>query len=232
MTYPITITRAQVEVVDACEESLAAFDSVAPDGVLTIPDVAAHVALLSSPLAPYEADAIAKGLVPPIVAAAGHHGAATAGYRGTATAGVGGTATAGDLGTATAGHHGAATVGYRGTATAAYEGIATAGYEGAATAGCYGTATAGYRGTATAGVGGTATAGHYGTATAGIGGTATAGNHGTATAGVGGILQWRVWDGHRTRIHTAYVGEGGIKSNTPYRCAWVDGKPVVTEVTQ
>ena len=98
-------------------------------------------------------------------------------------------------------------------------GTATAGYRGTATAGYGGTATAGARGTATAGAGGTATAGAGGTATAGDGGTATAGAGGTATAGYGGLLVLKYWDGtaERHRIATAYVGEDGIDSDTPYR---------------
>ena len=74
-------------------------------------------------------------------------------------------------------------------------------------------------GTATAGDGGTATAGYGGTATAGAGGTATAGAGGTATAGYGGLLVLKYWDGtaERHRIATAYVGEDGIDSDTPYR---------------
>jgi hypothetical protein len=158
-------------------------------------------------------------------ATAGHRGTATAGDHGTATAGDGGTATAGDGGTATAGHRGTATAGHRGTATAGDGGTATAGYDGTATAGDGGTATAGDGSTATAGYGGTATAGHLGTATAGDGGTATAGDHGTATAGHRGtatagdfgtiVVRW--YGGMRSRLSVAYVGENGIKANTPYR---------------
>ncbi len=65
----------------------------------------------------------------------------------------------------------------------------------------------------------TATAGYRGTATAGDSGTATAGYRGTATAGDRGILLLRRWDeqANRYRIETGYVGENGIKPNTPYR---------------
>ena len=80
---------------------------------------------------------------------------------------------------------------------------------GGAIAGYRGTATAGYRGTATAGEGGTATAGNWGTATAGEGGTATAGEF--------GIIQIRYFSNGRWRIKTGYIGEDGLKPNTPYR---------------
>ena len=76
----------------------------------------------------------------------------------------------------------------------------------------------------TAGYSGTATAGDRGTATAGDRGTATAGDWGTATAGDWGTVQVKWWDGKRYRIATGYVGEGGIKANTPYRV--VDDKLV------
>jgi len=152
-------------------------------------------------------------------ATVGALGTATAGYRGTATAGDRGTATAGDSGTATAGDRGTATAGDSGTATAGDRGTATAGYRGTATAGDRGTATAGDSGTATAGYRGTATAGYRGTATAGDSGTATAGDRGTATAGDSGELRIKHWDdkAERYRTKVAWVGEDGIKANTPYR---------------
>jgi hypothetical protein len=119
----------------------------------------------------------------------------------------------------TAGNRGQATAGYLGQATAGDYGHATAGYRGQATAGDYGHATAGYLGQATAGDYGQATAGYRGQATAGDYGRATAGDEGQATAGHGGILQivWLDKKAKRYRVFTAYVGEEGIKANTPYR---------------
>ena len=60
--------------------------------------------------------------------------------------------------------------------------------------------------------------------TAGNWGTATAGYWGIATAGYWGTVQVKWWDGERYRIATGYVGEDGIKANTPYRVQ--DGKLV------
>jgi len=54
-------------------------------------------------------------------------------------------------------------------------------------------------------------------ATAGNHGTATAGYRGTATAGKGGILQIYWFDGKRSRIAVAYVGEDGILANRAYK---------------
>jgi hypothetical protein len=135
----------------------------------------------------------------------------------------------GHYGTATAGHYGTATAGYYGTATAGYSGTATAGDRGTATAGDRGTATAGYYGTATAGDSGTATAGDSGTATAGDRGTATAGYYGTATAGDSGAVMVKWWDGKRYKFAIGYVGEGGIKPNTPYKA---DAKGKLVEAKQ
>ena len=132
-----------------------------------------------------------------------------------------------DYGTATAGYRGTATAGDRGTATAGYDGTATAGDYGTATAGYRGTATAGYDGTATAGDRGTATAGDYGTATAGYDGTATAGDDGTATAGDRGTLIITWYDGSRPRRAVGYIGEDGLKPDTPYR---VNGRGEFYEV--
>ena len=86
-------------------------------------------------------------------------------------------------------------------------------------AGNYGNAIAGDWGTATAGHYGKATAGHYGTAIAGDFGTAIAGTFGTAAAGNAGIIviQWWCEDTKRIRLAVGYVGEDGIKANTPYR---------------
>ena len=74
-------------------------------------------------------------------------------------------------------------------------------------------------GVLTAIVAGTATAGNWGTATAGDEGTATAGCKGTATAGDEGLLQILYLDSEREkyRFKRRFVGEGGLKPNTPYR---------------
>jgi hypothetical protein len=157
-------------------------------------------------------------------AAVGDGGTASAGYKGSAKAGHGGTATAGYRGTATAGDEGTAAVGDKGTALAGYKGTATAGDYGTATAGDGGSVKAGHGGTATAGYRGTATAGDQGTASAGLGGSATAGTYGTASAGLNGtasagfcgIIMIQRYSEFRKRIAIGYIGENGLKPNTPY----------------
>ena len=131
MNYPIRITRDQIMKCGPCEEGIEAFDLMAPGGVLTVAHVAAHVALLSSPLALFEGWAIDREIIGPIVAIAGDHG--------TATAGNDGAAFAGDYGTAAAGRHGTATAGVRGTASAGDRGKSAAGDYGTAAAGKCGT---------------------------------------------------------------------------------------------
>jgi hypothetical protein len=58
--------------------------------------------------------------------------------------------------------------------------------------------------------------GDHSTNTGGFRSTNTGGIGSTNTGGIGSILQWRVWDGERDRMLTAYVGEDGIKHNVAY----------------
>jgi hypothetical protein len=111
--------------------------------------------------------------------------------------------------TVTAGDHGIAIVGDRGRANA--------GDFGRANAGDYGRACVGVHGRATAGGHGTATAGDRARAAAGTAGCACAGDRGRVSAGdYSTICLWE-HDGERRRLRVAYVGEGGIKPNVPYR---------------
>lgn len=50
-----------------------------------------------------------------------------------------------------------------------------------------------------------------------VGRTSNAGDYGTANAGNWGTLVVKYWDGQRYRLAVGYVGEDGIKPNTPYR---------------
>ena len=74
-------------------------------------------------------------------------------------------------------------------------------------------------GTATVGDYGIVTVGYKGTATVGDYGTATVGDYGTVTGGENAELRIRWYDygAKRYRTAIAYVGENGIKPNTPYR---------------
>ena len=103
---------------------------------------------------------------------------------------------------------------------------------------CTAALTGGNRCTLTGGDGSTLTGGNWSTLTGGDGSTLTGGDRCTLTGGhqstlTGGYysaLSWRLWDGHRYRIHTVYPGEGGIKVGTAYRAIWRDGAAVVEEV--
>ena len=48
-------------------------------------------------------------------------------------------------------------------------------------------------------------------------GTSTSGDEGTSTSGEGGTLIIKYYDGARYRIAVGYIGENGLKPNTPYR---------------
>jgi hypothetical protein len=76
-------------------------------------------------------------------------------------------------------------------------------------------------------VGALITGGSRATVTGGDFATVTGGERATVTGGDRSILLLRHYGGARTRIVTAYVGEDGIKPDTPYRV--IDGK--FTEAT-
>jgi hypothetical protein len=50
-----------------------------------------------------------------------------------------------------------------------------------------------------------------------VGAFVTSGYRGTSTSGERGTLVIKYWDGDRYRLAVGYVGENGIKPNTPYR---------------
>ena len=102
-----------------------------------------------------------------------------------------------------------------------FRGTSWACHYGTAIAGDYGKAIAGDYGKAVVGRGGKATVGNWGFAITGPYGTAAAGEGGVAVAGEGGEIRIRWWNG-RYRTVVGYVGEDGIKINTPY-CE-TDGK--------
>lgn len=167
-------------------------------------------------------------------AAVGEYGVAVAGWDAVAQAGDGGVAFA-NTGRPVAGSRGIAVsafaavrAGDRGFAVTVHGTEATAGDGGLARAGEFGTARAGRGGVALGGTGGTATVCEHGLALARGSGRAIAGGGGVAfawddawegkvQAGEGGILLARWHDGSRDRIAVAYVGEGGIRPDTPYR---------------
>ena len=74
----------------------------------------------------------------------------------------------------------------------------------------------------TACMGAFVTGGDGSTVTGGYRSTVTGGYRSTVTGGDGSTLSVKWWDGARYRIAVAYVGEDGIKADTPYRV--VDGR--------
>ena len=121
------------------------------------------------------------------------YGRHSSGYKGSSTSGYKGSSTSGDGGSSTSGYKGTSTSGYKGTSTSGDWGSSTSGYKGTSTSGDWGSSTSGYRGTSTSGDWGSSTAGYNGTL----------------------IITWH--DGARYRRAVGYVGEGGLKPDTPYR---------------
>jgi len=78
------------------------------------------------------------------------------------------------------------------------------------------TVTGGDNATVTGGYGATVTGGSGATVTGGYEATVTGGNYATVTGGDNATLLLSFYNG-RKRVVTAYVGENGIKPNTPYR---------------
>jgi hypothetical protein len=96
--------------------------------------------------------------------------------------------------------------------------VSMAGYRRNAKTGDDGVAISGNNGIAESGHRGTSIAGDCGTAIAGDWGMAIARDCGIAQCGHWGIIQIRRWGAeNRGRFKIAYVGEGGIEPNVPYR---------------
>lgn len=115
-----------------------------------------------------------------------------------------------DNGIVVAGHHQTAIAGDRGTAIVGEEGLAITKE--------FGIAIASYKGKAAVGSYGKAFAGERGQAYAGDNGLAWADMDGIARAGEKGEIHIRYWDTEtrRTRTKVGYIGEDGLKFNTPY----------------
>jgi hypothetical protein len=144
---------------------------------------------------------------------------ANSGQLGTSTSGDYGTSTSGDYGTSTSGNYGTSTSGEGGTSTSGNYGTSISEDYGTSISGDYGTSISGDYGTSTSGDWGTSISGDHGTSTSGDYGTSTSGDHGTSTSGELGEIRIRYWDKKAARYRTkvGYVGEDGIKANTPYK---------------
>ena len=73
----------------------------------------------------------------------------------------------------------------------------------------YGRHSSGHKGSSTSGNWGSSTSGYKGSSTSGYGGTSTSGDGGTL------IITWH--DGSRYRRAVGYIGEDGLRPDTPYR---------------
>jgi hypothetical protein len=140
--------------------------------------------------------------------AGGDWATVTGGYRATVTGGDEATVTGGNRATVTGGNWATVTGGDEATVTGGDEATVTGGDEATVTGGNWATVTGGYRATVAGGGGATVTGGNRA--------TVTGGDEATVTGGDEAELRISYWDG-RCRTAVAYVGENGIKPNTPYR---------------
>ena len=132
----------------------------------------------------------------------------TGGYGSTLTGGYGSTLTGGACSTMTGGDCSTLTGGYRSTLTGGYGSTLTGGDGSTLTGGACSTLTGGY--------GSTLTGRDCSTLTGGDGSTLTGGDGSTLTGGYRSTLTLCYYL-DRKRLVTRYVGEDGIKPNTPYR---------------
>jgi hypothetical protein len=79
------------------------------------------------------------------------------------------------------------------------------------------TMTGGYSATMTGGDSATMTGGYSAKMTGGDSAKMTGGDSAKMTGGDYAVMQFQYWDGKRTRIVIAYVGEDGIKPNVAYQ---------------
>ncbi len=173
----------------------------------------------------------------------GYRATVTGGYRATVTGGHHAMVTGGDDATVTGGDHATVTGGHRATVTGGDDATVTGGDYATVTGGDYATVTGGdyatvtgghhatvtggYRAMVTGGDDATVTGGDYATVTGGYramvtGGyraMVTGGDDATVTGGYRATILISYWDHekHRKRVVVGYVGEDGIKANTPYR---------------
>ncbi len=159
----------------------------------------------------------------------GYKGVSTSGYKGVSTSGDKGVSNSGDKGVSNSGDNGTSTSGYFGTSISGDNGTSTSRDYGTSTSGKYGTSTSGNNGTSISGYYGTSTSGEKGTSTSGAYGTSTSGKNGVSTSGVYGtiVIKYYCSKTYRYKLATGYIGENGLKPNTPYK---VDNKGIFYEV--
>jgi hypothetical protein len=155
----------------------------------------------------------------------GDYATMTGGYSAKMTGGYYATMTGGDSATMTGGYYAKMTGGYYATMTGGYSATMTGGYYAKMTGGDYATMTGGYYAkmtggdyaTMTGGYSATMTGGYYAKMTGGDYATMTGGYSATMTGGYYAVMNFQYWDGKRTRVVTAYVGEDGILPNVAYK---------------
>ncbi len=95
--------------------------------------------------------------------------------------------------------------------------VLTGGYSATMTGGYSAKMTGGDYATMTGGISAKMTGGYYATMTGGDSATMTGGISAKMTGGYSAVMNFQYWDGKRTRVVTAYVGEDGILPNVAYK---------------
>ena len=135
----------------------------------------------------------------------------SSGHRGTSSSGYFGHSTSLDFGHSISGR--------KGTSISGRHGTSISGEFGQSTSGDYGNSISEDCGISISGNGGYSISKHYGTSISKNKGTSQTGFYGIASSGEHGTLIIHWWDAInlRRKISIAYVGENGIKPNTPYK---------------
>ncbi len=141
----------------------------------------------------------------------------TGGNSATITGGDSAKITGGNFATITGGYFATITGGYSATITGRNFAKITGGNCAKITGGDSATITGGDFATITGGDCATITGGNCATITGGDFATITGGNSATITGGYSAVMNFQYWDGKRTRVVTAYVGEDGILPNVAYK---------------
>ena len=143
----------------------------------------------------------------------------SSGHRGTSASGYFGHSTSLDFGHSISGRKGTSISGRHGTSISGEFGQSTSGEFGQSTSGDYGTAISGDCGISISENCGYYISVDYGTSISKNKGTSQTGFYGIASSGEHGTLIIHWWDAInlRRKISIAYVGENGIKPNTPYK---------------
>ena len=181
--------------------------SEAADYIIANEPKAATVAVIGAVLECGENGSLLGGALS--VLTGGDYAKMTGGYYATMTGGDSATMTGGDSAKMTGGDYAKMTGGYYATMTGGDSATMTGGDSAKMTGGDSATMTGGFSAKMTGGYSAKMTGGDYAKMTGGYSATMTGGDY--------AVMNFQYWDGKRTRVVTAYVGEDGILPNVAYK---------------